>query len=125
MVQVSELDRLQWDGYDFQWDEDEVRRPNHPFECNKDHPPMMANTHCIEKGEVPNLALFTEDDVIIFKVTKPIRGGDVLLVNYGDKYNDDLSELRLAKITTLSSHCSAQAKMKSYYFQTMIVWCTN
>ena len=96
MIVVSEPDRHRWDGYDFQWDESEVRRPNHAFESNQYHPPMMVNTHCAEMGEVSNLSLYTEEDVVIFKVTKPIRGGDLLLVDYGDKYNAELLQEREA-----------------------------
>ena len=90
MVVLSPNERSTWEGYDFQWGLNEVRRPDHSFEENRLHPPMMANTHCAEKGEVPNLALFTEEDVVIFKVTKPITGGDVLLVDYGKEYNEEL-----------------------------------
>ena len=96
MIVVKEDERDEWDGYDFQWDDEEVRRPNHSFDSNYLHPPMMVNTHCVERGELPNLALFTEDDVVIFKVTRPIQGHDILLVDYGHKYNQELLEERAA-----------------------------
>ena len=94
MLVLSAIERSTWEGYNFQWDDGAVRRPNHHFDDNLHHPPMMVNTHCVEKGENPNLALYIEDDVVIFKVTRTIRGGDILLVDYGSEYNDELLQER-------------------------------
>ena len=115
MIEVTDIDRQRWDGYDFQWGESEVRRPSHGFDSNVLHPPMMANTHCVEKGEVPNLALFNENDVVIFKATKPIRGGDLLLVDYGEKYNDELLQDRIAARLLHHGELMARANLQHNY----------
>jgi hypothetical protein len=56
---------------------------------------MLVNTHCEEKGEVPNLTIFIDDeDRVLFEATQPIIGVQRLLVDYGKKYNTILRKKR-------------------------------
>ena len=90
MVRVSPNDKAQWDGYTFKFDDNDDRRPSHNADDDYLHPPMMANTHCFEKNESFNIALFQDADIVVFEASRPISGGDMLIVDYGDEYNHEL-----------------------------------
>ena len=96
MIPVSADDKLVWDGYTFKFDEIDERRPPHHPDDNHLHAPMMANTHCFEKNECFNISLYHDSDIVIFEASKAIRGGDMLIVNYGDEYNNELFTERQA-----------------------------
>ena len=90
MRPVLPQDKAEWIGYTFKLNDQDDFRPSHQARDNVLHAPMMANTHCIEKDETFNLSLYHDDDVVIFEASKPIRGGDMLIVDYGDEYNKEL-----------------------------------
>ena len=96
MVPLTKADKTEWSGYTFFLDDNDERRPPHSFEQNDRHPPMMANTHCVEKNESPNLRLHYLEDIVIFEAIRPIRGNESLLVDYGDDYNSELFREREA-----------------------------
>jgi len=86
----------EWVGYTFKFGDDDNRRPLHNFNENHLHAPMMANTHCFEKNECFNLALFNDGNAVIFEASRSIIGGDMLIVNYGEEYNNELFAERQA-----------------------------
>ena len=90
VIRVSPTDKDDWLGYTFKLDDEDDRRPSHHATENHLHAPMMANTHCSEKNELFNLSLFHDVDIIIFEATRPIRGGEMLMVDYGDDYTKEL-----------------------------------
>ena len=96
MIPITKADKAQWSGYTFFLDTDDERRAPHPFEQNDRHPPMMANTHCIENNEAPNIRLHYLEDMVIFEAIRAIQGNEMLLVDYGDDYNSELFQERQA-----------------------------
>ena len=111
-IPVPDEQRDIWDGYIFDASNGVSYIPNHPFEENKVHPPIMVNTHCIEKKEIPNLKLFDHNtNVIIFEATRRITGGQTLLVKYSGKYNKELQIER--SIARRNAECARYADMSS------------
>ena len=90
MIPLLPQDKAAWDGYTFWYDDKTEVRPSHTAESNHLHAPMMANTHCFENNECFNLSLYHDDNIVIFEASKPIRGGDMIIVDYGDEYNNEL-----------------------------------
>ena len=97
MRTISPEQKSKWAGYCFFFDNDDERRPPHPFCENVLHPPMMVNTHCEEKNELFNLSLNVEDDCVVLEAVKDIGGGQTLLVDYGSDYNKELFDERLQR----------------------------
>ena len=89
VVPVSPSEKAAWLGYTFKIDDIETRPP-HKAEENCLHAPMMANTHCFEGNECFNISLYHDDNIVIFEASRPIRGGDMLIVDYGEDYNNEL-----------------------------------
>ena len=96
VISVSADDKKEWDGYTFWLDEKSEKRPSHKREDNHLHAPMMANTNCIEENEHFNLSLFHDDTLVIFEASREIGGGEMLFVDYGDEYNQELQSEREA-----------------------------
>ena len=116
MVCLSASEKTKWDGYTFWFDDKDERRPPHEPEDNHLHAPMMANTHCFEKNECFNLSLYHDADIVIFEASKPIRGGEMLVVDYGEEYNNELllerqaARKRTAQILASRPHFSHNYK---------------
>ena len=51
---------------------------------------MMAITYCFEDNECFNIALYHDDNIVIFEASRPIRGGDMLIADCGDEDNNEL-----------------------------------
>ena len=97
MVRISAAEKAEWSGYTFFLNDlADERRPPHSFDENERHPPMMANTHCIERNETPNISLHYLEDMVILEASRPIGGNESLLVDYGDDYNSELFRDRQA-----------------------------
>ena len=108
MIAVTASEKQEWCGYTFVFDKDDERRPPHSVGDNVAHAPMMVNTHCEEKNECHNLSLLTEEDIVIFEATRPIKGGEMLVVDYGSDYNKELLEERKAAIQRRRDDLSAR-----------------
>ena len=95
LVKCSKITQKQWDGYLFKFGSLDIRRPDIHLSEVANHAPMLINTHCEEKGEVPNLTILVDDqDRVIFEATQQIIGVQRLLVDYGKKYNTMLRNSR-------------------------------
>lgn len=95
LVKCSKVTQEQWDGYLFKFGNCDIRRPSFDLSEVGNHAPMLVNTHCEEKGEVPNLTILIDDeDRVLFEATQPIIGVQPLLVDYGKKYNTILRKKR-------------------------------
>ena len=90
MIRLNSSEKVEWFGYTFFFDHNDERRPSHDLCDNVCHAPMMVNTHCEEKNESPNLTLLTQDNIVIFEATRQIKGGEMLIVDYGSEYNQEL-----------------------------------
>ena len=88
--QIQPEERSTWDGYTFTTSDGVDVIPPHQFVENYLHPPMMANAPCEELNEACNLKLFDLDGTIVFQSCREIRGRDLLLVDYGESYCNDL-----------------------------------
>ena len=96
LVKCSKVTQKQWDGYLFKFGRFDVRRPDIHLSEVANHAPMLINTHCEEKGEVPNLTILVDDqDRVIFEATQQIIGVQRLLVDYGKKYNTILKVMQI------------------------------
>ena len=111
VISVSADDKKEWDGYTFWLDEKSEKRPSHKREDNHLHAPMMANTNCIEENEHFNLSLFHDDTLVIFEASREIGGGEMLFVDYGDEYNQELQSEREA-----AQEGSGELGQKSTFF---------
>jgi hypothetical protein len=98
LLTQSEADNLPpaWDGYVTEWEKNTCVIPDIPVEDIAHFGPCLINSASTEAGETRNVRMERDVEFATIEVVadREIKGDEPLLLQYGGKYDNDLSKFR-------------------------------